>query len=189
MRPLTEHQKRLVYSITIPLIVFLLAYLFWGYTKITLPKDSYSAVFVNGQHIGNDVSSLKLRPGTYTIKIVSPAHADRTLRIKASPFSHKTFGPSTSIPNYTSAAESASGLGGGAFSYNYNKLFDGVWSAGIINIPDQTSYFVMKFENGRWDSVYVGDGTDADFAISVPPDVLRYLVSLPTTGIGGSNGN
>ena len=170
-------------------IVLLLVNIFWGYGHVDLTGGDGGDLYINQQFVGHNPKSLKLRPGTYSLAFVTPSTAKKTVDIHVRVFGHQTVALNGLPLDLTTPARTATGFTSGSFTFDHAKQFDGVWAAGLVNVPDETDYFVMKYENGQWDKVYLGDGKDVDFPLVIPSDVLAYLRSLPTAGIGGHNGN
>lgn len=191
MPTFSKKRQKTLLILGILLAIILGVYLLFGYATIVLPKASATGLYINDEYVGDNLSSVRVRPGTYTIKLTSPEHTTSRLTISTLPFTKKTVSWPSAPTSLTTAARDASGLGnnGGYFQFSYGRLFNDVWSAGIVRIPSESYYYVMKFEHGRWDQVYQGDGSDSDFSITVPVEIQTYLKSLPNSGVGVSNGN
>lgn len=190
MRQLTDTQYRLAFFGGIVLLVVLVLYIFLGFAVISFPDQKTSGVYVNGQLVGTGLKHIKLRPGSYTITYSSAENDPVTRKITVLPFFPTTFAPASSGVDFTKAAAKATGLGGnGAFDFSNVKRFGDVWVAGVVDLPSESEYLVMKYEQGAWDQIYYGDGTDADFKLVVPPAIQSYLLALPDTTVGAGNGN
>lgn len=185
-------KSRLIFvSIALVFMIFILSlYLIFGYTTVNLPNVTPSGLFVNGKFAGDNPKTVKLRNGKYKLTFTTPNTADSTLAISVGPFPRTINMPAgKSSTDMYQNARNATGFITGQFTYNNNKIFNTVWAAGVVDIPDQTSYLVMKFQQGRWDKVYLGDGTDSDFVVLIPQAIRDYLVELPAPGLGSFNGN
>lgn len=160
--------------------VFLVIYLFFGFSTITTTKDS-STIYVNGNKFAN-VSHVTLRPGVYTIEISSKDTKPVQQKIVALPFVPKkielqkvepidTF---VSARNAPPDANKYTDIRGGF-------LNDGYWYVGSFRTQDGESFYyaAIQYVFGEWQiqKIIPSDTTEGDDVSMLPNNVAAAFTA------------
>lgn len=131
--------------------IFLLIYLFFGFTTISTSKDS-ATIYVNGNKF-SAVKSVKLRPGIYTIETTTKDTAPTPRRVVALPFIPVTIKLDQIQPIHPFIyARNAPGDANEHTDVSGSFMKDGYWYVGTFTTPDKGSYYTVAIQYvfGEW---------------------------------------
>lgn len=154
----------------------LLTVAFFGDGHIVLDVPKGSVVTINGQLISATNSTLKLRPGTYTVSTASPRYFSSLKPVHVAPFQTVHFVPERKERSPDSVVYAADGVSTtGLPPLSSAEWIGDTWLVAAVGFSTQ-SVLVAHYEAGRWDEAYkTGDTIDT---ATIPADVLTSVNKL-----------
>lgn len=150
------------------LILTVVLYTIFGYARINV-SDKDAVVFINNKiFTQSETGMIKVRPGEYSIKIVSPTK-DYIDTKKLLPFSSTTI-TTNKIEDYSPIFDTA--LNSTSYEYTNINLSDNKWLTACASNRESGVIVALYFDNGLWLPVAITD-------TEKPNTVLNLRTVLP----------
>lgn len=186
MQNVLKYKKPTIIVLVFVFVLFL-TYLFIGFGSINIKNPAkYTAAFVDDLYVGDGSKNIKLRPGKYLVEISSPNYENQK-EISVSVFSSNTIDSTEKKRNFTATVATAIAQDESNVVLWEGKIINSVWYGAIAYVKDinTAGFVVMKFENGRWQLVYMGTDLEDEYKTVVPNPVKEYFKIIGSSRIYG----
>lgn len=166
--------RRFIPFFAISSLLFLIAvtiYGLFGYAKINIP-DKDAVVFINNkQFTQSEDDSIKVRPGDYTIKVVSPTKEYIDTK-KLYPFTSQTI-TLNQINDYSPILDNA--LNSTSYEYTNVTVTENKWLTACASNRESGVIIALYFDSGAWLPVAIND-TENDKSVASLQSILPQVV-------------
>jgi hypothetical protein len=177
--PPTDGLSRLVRlaSLALFVIAIILLFLTFATGKVTFKVPSHSIVYVNGHRV--NASSVSLKPGGYTIRVVSPRYEtyDGGHRAYLWPTTYKPALRQRSPDAILSSVIGANGQYGKPGLSDAKWFEDNTWLVGEVG-PGNGTPIALRFDTRGWGVGYYPVGSYPQSLNAIPFDIATYIQNL-----------
>ena len=154
--------------------IFLGLFVF-GKGQVNYTPPSGGQLYINQTAV--EKLPVKLRPGSYEFKVVSPRYTTVRQTVRVWPFQTVKFEPALqkrNLDNILSSAIGAYGLYGPPSAGDMKWFKNDTWLAGSIG-PGSSSSIALQYVAGEWKVRYFDFTGYADDLSKIPADIAAYV--------------